>query len=112
MRLPSTSRWSLAVALIGIALIALKVFWYSEDEELIRAMRELRSRPLAGRIYGLSYAAVDVHPSDAVREVSIGIYTSKQPDEVRARAALWGGHARVAKELLERVTSHAHPTAA
>src|SRR5205085_119791 len=58
------------------------------------------------------YAAVDVHPSDAVREVSIGIYTSKQPDEVRARAALWGGHARVAKELLERVTSHARPTAA
>jgi CHAT domain-containing protein len=115
MRLPSAFRWSLAAALIGIALIVLRVFWYSEDEKLLREMREFRGRPVAGRVCGSSYAAPALfHPSDAMRDVSVRIFTSsKIADDVRARAALWSGHVRTAKELLERVTSsRRHPTAA
>ena len=75
-------------------------------------MRDIPCRPVAGRIYGASYAASRTSPSDAARNISLRVFVSKQPNEVRARATLWGGRVGAAKELLERVTSHDHATAA
>lgn len=69
MRLSSAFRWSLAVVLIGIALIMLTVFWHGED---VRATHDLR------------------------RSVRSG---TREPGALRPFAAMWCGELRGAKTL-------------
>lgn len=85
MRLPSALRWGLAAALIGIALLVLKVFWHGDD---VVAMRGLRALLIRGRIYGPSESGV-----------------------VRSLAPIWSGEVRRAKTL-EGITSSGNATAA
>jgi CHAT domain-containing protein len=97
-------------AWIGVALIALA--GCRAENTLQRAMRDMPCRPVAGRIDGASYAAPNTRPSDAALKIWLHEFDSKEPDDVRARAALWAGKVRAAKELLERVTSRGNATAA
>ncbi|HTD83924.1 MAG TPA: CHAT domain-containing protein, partial [Gemmatimonadaceae bacterium] len=94
----------------AVALVAL--IGCRAENTLQRAMRDMPCRSVAGRIDGVSYAAPNTRPSDATRKIWLGVCASKEPDDVRARAALWSGNVHMAKELLERVASRGNATAA
>ena len=81
----------------------------------------LHYRPVEGRIYGSSYApwprlrdaSLDsVVAEPKLRGISFRVRVFNASEELRARAALWDGDARAAKQLLKRITSRGNASAA